>query len=110
MEDLLEELVGEIYDESDVAPEQMTRISENEISVDGVTELRVVEHFFAIDLPGKPTDTVGFWVLSSIEYIPKEKEVFTIDNLEITIVKASSRSIERVTIRRPVAVADETAG
>ena len=48
MEDLMEELVGEIYDESDIAPEEMTRISEHEISVEGDTELRVVEEFFGI--------------------------------------------------------------
>jgi CBS domain containing-hemolysin-like protein len=101
MEDLMEELVGEIYDESDITPEAPTRISEHEISVDGATELRVVEEFFGIDLPGKPTDTVGFWVLSHIEYIPKEQEIFTIDGLGVTIVKASSRRIERVSIRRP---------
>ena len=100
MEDLMEELVGEIYDETDIEPQQITRISEHEISVDGVTELRVVEDFFAIDLPGKPTDTVSFWVLSNIEYIPKEQEVFKLDNLEVTIVKASSKTIERIVIRR----------
>ena len=101
MEDLMEELVGEIYDETDVAPQQITRISEHEISVDGVTELRVVEDFFAMDLPGKPTDTVSFWVLSNIEYIPKEQEVFKLDKLEVTIVKASSKTIERIVIRKP---------
>ena len=101
MEDLMEELVGEIYDESDIAPEEITPMSENEISVEGITELRLVEEFFDMDLPGKPTDTVGFWVLSHIEYIPKEQESFIIDELEITIVKATSRSIERVTIRKP---------
>lgn len=109
MEDLMEELVGEIYDETDVAPEEMTRISDNEINVDGDTELRVVEEFFGIDLPGKPTDTVGFWVLSNIEYIPKEQEVFSFDGLEVSIVKASSRSIKRVTIRRPGTAVEETA-
>jgi len=107
MEDLMEELVGEIYDESDIAPEEMTRVSEHEISVEGVTELRVIEEFFGIDLPGKPTDTVGFWVLSYIEYIPKEQEVFSIDGLEVTILKASRRSIGRMSIRRPVVKAEE---
>ncbi|MBT8117272.1 MAG: hemolysin family protein [Gammaproteobacteria bacterium] len=106
MEDLMEELVGEIYDETDVAPEELVRISEHEISVEGVAELRLIEKFFAIELPGKPTDTVGFWLLSHLEYIPKEQEIFTIDGLEVTIVKASTRSIERVVIRKPVELPD----
>ena len=103
LEDLLEELVGEIYDESDIAPDAMTRISDHEISVEGATELRVVEEFFAIDLPGKPTDTAGFWVLSHLGYIPLEEDVFSIDGLEITILEASSRRIKRLSIRQPVA-------
>jgi CBS domain containing-hemolysin-like protein len=100
LEDLLEELVGEIYDESDVEPLEVSSISGNEIVVEGSTELRVVEEFFDLELPGKPTDTVSLWVLSHTEYIPRENETFTIDNLEVRIVKASDRSINQVNIHR----------
>jgi CBS domain containing-hemolysin-like protein len=100
LEDLLEELVGEIYDESDVAPHEVDSISGNEIITEGSTELRVVEEFFNLELPGKPTDTVSLWILSHTEYIPSENETFTIDNLEVRIVKASDRSIDQVNIRR----------
>jgi CBS domain containing-hemolysin-like protein len=100
LEDLLEELVGEIYDESDVEPLEVSSISGNEIVVEGSTELRVVEEFFDLELPGKPTDTVSLWVLSHTEYIPRENETFTIDNLEVRIVKASDRSIDQVNIHR----------
>jgi putative hemolysin len=100
LEDLLEELVGEIYDESDVEPREVDSVSGDEISVQGSTELRVVEDFFDMDLPGKPTDTVSLWILSHTEYIPSENETFTIDSLEVRIVKASDRSIDQVNIRR----------
>jgi putative hemolysin len=103
LEDLLEELVGEIYDESDIAPVVPAQVSENELSVDGSAELRVVEESFDMDLPGKPTDTVNFWILTHTERIPKENERFRIDGLEVTIVEASPRCIERVSIRRPPA-------
>ena len=101
LEDLLEELVGEIYDESDVAPLDVDSLSRNEISVQGSTELRVVEEFFDLELPGKPTDTVSLWILGHTEYIPRENETFTIDNLEVSIDKASDRSIDQVNIRYP---------
>ncbi len=101
LEDLLEELVGEIYDESDVEPLEIDSISGNEIVAQGSTELRVVEAFFDLELPGKPTDTVSLWILSHTEYIPREDETFTIDNLEVRIVKASDRSIDQVNIRYP---------
>jgi CBS domain containing-hemolysin-like protein len=66
--------------------------------VEGATELRVIEEFFSMDLPGKPTDTVSLWILGHTEYIPSENETFTIDGLEIRIVKASDRSIDQVNI------------
>lgn len=100
LEDLMEELMGEIYDESDVATTALQKVAANEISIDGAAELRLVEEFFDLDLPGKPTDTVSLWILSHTEYIPQESETFTIDELEVTIIKASHRRIKRVGIRR----------
>ncbi len=101
LEDLLEELVGEIYDESDRAPSVATPVSENELAVDGSAELRVVEDFFDLDLPGKPTDTVSLWVLTHTERIPEQSDVFSIDGLEVRVVEASPRRIDRVVLRRP---------
>jgi len=100
LEDLLEELVGEIYDESDIAPMLPTQVSENELAVDGWAELRVIEEYFDMDLPGKPTDAINFWILTHTKRIPEENEKFTIEGLEVTIVEASPRSIERVSMRR----------
>ncbi len=101
LEDLLEELVGEIYDESDLKPLEVDSISGNEIVVEGSSELRVVEDFFDLDLPGKPTDTISLWILSHTEYIPRENETFIIDGLEVTIAKATDRSIDLANIRCP---------
>jgi putative hemolysin len=100
LEDLLEELVGEIYDESDITPSLATPVSENELAVEGTAELRVVEDFFGLDLPGKPTDTVNLWILTHTVSIPQENDVFTIDDLEVNIVKASPRCIDEVILRR----------
>ena len=100
LEDLMEELVGEIYDESDITPHDAERISDDEIVVEGSAELRVIESLFDMDLPGKPTDTVGLWILSYTEKIPLEGEKFIIDDLEVKIVHATSRSIEQVRLRR----------
>lgn len=99
-EDLLEELVGEIYDESDVAAPELTGISEHELVVQGTSELRVVEDYFGLDLPGKPTDTVNLWILTHTECIPAVDETFAIDGLDVTIRAATPRRIEEVGIRR----------
>ena len=103
LEDLLEELVGEIYDESDVEPSVETGADENELVVEGVAELRVVEDYFGLELPGKPTDTVSLWILNHTETIPQAEEVFIVDGLEVRIIDASPRCIDQVSIRRAVA-------
>jgi putative hemolysin len=103
LEDLLEELVGEIYDESDVAPLVETGADENELVVEGAAELRVVEDYFGLELPGKPTDTVSLWLLNHTETIPQVGEVYVIDSLDVRIRKASPRSVDQVSIRSSVA-------
>ena len=110
LEDVLEELVGEIYDESDIAQTMATRVSEHELAVDGSTELRVVEEFFDLDLPGKPTDTVSLWILTRTESIPEKDAVYSIDGLEVKISEASPRRIDRVTIRHLQPAATEDPG
>jgi len=101
LEDLLEELVGEIYDESDIAPHILREISGGEIIVDGSAELRVVEEYFDLELPGKPTDTVSLWVLNYTESIPSQDDTFLIDGLDVKILEASCRTINKINIRRP---------
>ena len=100
LEDVMEELVGEIYDETDIAPTMAEQVSDDEIVVLGSAELRVIESMLDVDLPGKPTDTVGLWILSHTEKIPKVDEVFIIDNLEVRILSATTRSIEQVGVHR----------
>ncbi|MEZ5540983.1 MAG: hemolysin family protein [Pseudomonadota bacterium] len=108
-EDLLEELVGEIYDESDVTEPEVTGISADELVVAGTTELRVVEEYFGLDLPGKPTDTVNLWILTHTECIPRKDEQFDIDGLDVRIRAATPRRIEQVRIRRSAETSAEAA-
>jgi putative hemolysin len=100
LEDLLEEVVGEIYDESDETPNEYMRLSQNKILVDGSTELRVLEHFYDMDLPGKPTDTVSLWILEFAERIPEVDEHFVIDGLRVQIQGATNRRIETIIVER----------
>lgn len=102
LEDLLEEVVGEIYDETDDLPDEYMLLAENKILVEGSTELRVVENFFDIDLPGKPTDTLNLWILEHVERIPEEDERFELDGLNVLIQSASSSRIDTIIIERPV--------
>ena len=109
LEDLLEELVGEIYDESDITPQEVSLVSGNDIFVEGGAELRVLEEFFSTDLPGKPTDTVSLWILNHTESIPETGDRFSIDGLDVRIVEASSRSIDKVAVKLLTAGRDNPA-
>jgi Mg2+/Co2+ transporter CorB len=106
-EDLLEELVGEIYDERDVVPSAVEKLGKNKILLDGAAEIRVVEEFFEIDLSGKATDTVNRWILEQAERIPNNGETFRIEGLEVTVKSASRRRIGEVIISQKKHAAEE---
>lgn len=99
-EDLLEELVGEIYDERDEVPPSIQTLDSNTIALDGAAEIRNVEEFFGIDLSGKATDTVNRWILEQTERIPNNGEIFQFEGLEVTVKSASKRRIGDVVITR----------
>ncbi|MEJ2620568.1 MAG: hemolysin family protein [Candidatus Thiodiazotropha sp.] len=100
LEDMLEELVGEIYDESDEKPEDLIVLEEGDILVKGTAELRIVEEFFSIDIPGKPTDTINRWLLEHTERIPVKDETFELDGLMVRVEDASTRRIHQVVLSR----------
>jgi len=106
LEDLIEELFGEIYDESDKAPQTIRKVSENEAKVEGSIELREVMEFFDVKLPGKQTDTVNFWILDHAKRIPEAGESFIIDGLVVRVEEATRRRINRVVLGLPHEVDD----
>jgi CBS domain containing-hemolysin-like protein len=107
LEDLLEELVGEIYDESDEKPEELKPLSNDRILVNGIAELRVVEDYYGIDLPGKPTDTINRWLLEHTERIPEKGERFELDGLVIQVQEASSRIIHQVILEKMPEISEQ---
>ncbi|MCP4896583.1 MAG: CBS domain-containing protein, partial [bacterium] len=74
LEDMLEELVGEIQDEMDKPGRQLHEVKTSELLVDGTAELRLVEDSLQVELSGKPTDSVNLWILNHIEQIPSTGE------------------------------------
>ena len=100
MEDLLEELVGEIIDESDLNKELIMRIDKKTILVDGDTEIDDINDFFNVKLPGKMTDTISAVILEKIEKIPQKGEKIKINNLTLTVEAATPREIKKVKIEK----------
>lgn len=104
IEDILEELVGEITDEyEDALPEQIKEIDADTIEVDARTYIDQVNDQFELDLPeDEDYDTIGGFVFSHLGYIPKTAEIFEYKRLKFTIRSAEARRIKRIRIQKVV--------
>ena len=102
LEDILEELVGEIWDEHDEEEVLFGEIAEGEYWVDGRCSLD--EFFELYDMEEEDenydSNTIGGWVTEEYGGIPPIGEVLTIKNLEIKIVKASKQKVLKVRSRK----------
>lgn len=97
LEDLVEELVGEIYDDKETPKEFFHPNPDGELLAEGKVSIRrVLEHFGDIHLSGKPTDSINEWILRAIQRIPAANEQFVIDDLWVVIERASLNRIHNV--------------
>ena len=105
IEDILEELVGEIVDEYEqTPPEEMNRIDETTVEIDARMYIDDLNDQFGLELPeDEDYDTVGGFVFSHLGYIPKTGESFEYDNISFTIKAAEARRIKRLLISKPPA-------
>lgn len=107
LEDLLEEVVGEIVDETDITEELIKRIGKNQILVHGRTEVRKVNDFFKVDL-GDEALTIGGLIQGELGRIPKAGEELHIGHCRLVVHEADPRSIRSVNIykeeKTPVSV------
>lgn len=103
MEDLLEEIVGKIYDETD-APEipEISEVEPNRWQVIGGTLVEDVEEAVGVTIRGEEDtfDTVGGFVIANLEYIPQDGETpeFTYENLAVKVLTVKEKRIELVEI------------
>ncbi len=100
IEDLLEELVGEIQDEYDNERERLVRLNDTTISVDAHIDIEEIEEFFECEIPKGDYETVGGLLFHLFERIPKEKEEITFQGLKFTVKKADERRLSRVEISK----------
>lgn len=104
LEDILEELVGEIADEYEKAPPELIRkIDESTIEIDARMYVDDLNDRFELNLPEEEDyDTIGGFVFSQLGYIPKAGESLNYKNLKFTILSAEARRIKRIKIQKIV--------
>jgi len=92
MEDILEELVGEIWDEHDDVVETFTELSENKYKVFCNTDLETFLKFFDINYDDENSSVNG-WVMEELGKIPEVNDKFSYQNLDITVTQTDDRRV-----------------
>ncbi|HHN66153.1 MAG TPA: HlyC/CorC family transporter [Nitrospirae bacterium] len=96
MEDLLEEIVGEIRDEYDLE-QPVIRRTNGTFIVDASITIRDLRDDYGIELPESPDyDTVGGYIITKLQRIPETGEVFSSDGWKIKIIEMVGKRISRV--------------
>jgi CBS domain containing-hemolysin-like protein len=100
IEDILEEIVGEIMDEHDPDKPLLTVIDEKSILVDARLEVEKLENHLDIRLPAGDFESVGGFVIHLLGRIPKANEKVPFEDFTITVREADQRKIEKILITR----------
>jgi len=101
LEDIIEELVGEIYDENDEIVPNLIKISDNEFEVTGDLSISDMLEEIGLDenLIESTYTSVGGWVTELLEHIPENNETAQYGNFFITVLKVKEQSVEKLNIR-----------
>ncbi len=99
MEDILEELVGEMYDEMDKIKEPYTKISRNKYLVDANMNIDDFFDLCGLDISeDKAYNSVGGWVLDYLEKFAKIGDKFKYKNIDVKVVDATNFTVEKVEV------------
>ena len=100
LEDLLEEIVGEIRDEYDIGEEDsITRVKEDEYIVNGVTNLNDINDELEINIESNDYDSIGGHVINLLADFPKGGETAEDDYAIYTVLSVDNRSIDKIHIK-----------
>jgi magnesium and cobalt transporter len=107
IEDLIEEIVGDIQDEYDLEEDWLGEEVDGSLLVDARLNIEDLEEHFNIVIPREKFDTVGGYLFHLLGHVPKAGEEARDANLQLTVVESDERKIRKVRVRR-LAPADLT--
>jgi CBS domain containing-hemolysin-like protein len=100
LENVLEELVGDIQDEFDFEKEEFRKIGANEFSVDGALGLYELNDLAKLELESADVSTIGGYVTHLLGHLPKTGEQVKIDNYLVTVSQADSRRVKQLHFKK----------
>ena len=98
IEDILEELVGEIEDEHDIEDEELIQITEKEFIADAKLDIESFEEHFDLSVGDLDVETIGGLMISKLGVLPKINDEITLGNMKLKVVAADKRKIKKIGI------------
>jgi CBS domain containing-hemolysin-like protein len=100
LEDVLEELVGEIVDETDAAEEPALKMSGDELLADASVDLREINHAFGTALPQEEHRSLNGLILEELGRVPEGGETLDLLGVHIEILEATDTHVVRTRLRK----------
>ena len=101
IEDIIEEIIGEIQDEYDAEEALMVPTADGDLLVDARLEIEKLAEHFKIQIPEGNFESVGGFIISLLGRVPQPEESVTHDSLEMIIESADARKIRKIRIKAP---------
>ena len=98
IEDILEELVGEIEDEHDIDDLDLIQVSEKEFIADAKIEIDEFEEKFEINLDKSSVETLGGYMTKKLGILPKVGDKIIVESIELVVTAADKRRIKKIGI------------
>jgi magnesium and cobalt transporter len=101
IEDVLEQIVGEIEDEHDDHEDEgyIFQRSSNEYTVKALTPIDEFDEYFSTQLATDEYDTIGGFIVSQLEHMPKKGESLVVDNMKFEVIRADSRRVHLLKLK-----------
>jgi CBS domain containing-hemolysin-like protein len=100
LEDIIEEIIGDIMDEYDAEVTRIVEQDDGTILVDAQLDVEDLEDYLGVELPEGKFESVGGFIISLMGKVPDVQERVVFGNLEMVVAAADSRKIEKVLIRK----------
>jgi putative hemolysin len=96
LEDLIEEVIGDIRDEYDEDVTQARLLAGGEVEVDGKLNLDEIEEISGVELPEGPYATLGGYVMAELGRLPKSGDIVEYDGVRLTVIRTEGRRAARI--------------